>query len=92
MANLIYYFPGVSLGPLLDMVIRIDPSIVVTALMGTCLIFISFSLAALYNTDRKFLYMGGKHFEGLVQNYCNLLYKIVKKVLHQALDFIFLLT
>ena len=35
-------------------------SIISTALMGTCLIFISFSLAALYNTNRMFMYMGGK--------------------------------
>ncbi|XP_052814618.1 bax inhibitor 1-like [Mya arenaria] len=53
------FFMGVSLGPLLDMVIKIDPSIVMTALMGTSLIFVSFSLAALYNTNRTFLYMGG---------------------------------
>lgn len=50
---------GVSLGPLLDMVISIDPSIVGTALMGTGVIFISFTLAALLTRDRTFLYMGG---------------------------------
>ncbi|XP_045177822.1 bax inhibitor 1-like [Mercenaria mercenaria] len=53
------FLSGVSLGPLLDMVIQIDPSIITTALMGTCLIFISFSLAALYNTNRTYLYFGG---------------------------------
>lgn len=53
------FLSGVSLGPLLDMVISIDPSIITTALMGTCLIFISFSLASLYNTNRTYLYMGG---------------------------------
>ncbi|XP_060599498.1 bax inhibitor 1-like [Ruditapes philippinarum] len=53
------FLSGVSLGPLLDMVIRIDPSIITTALLGTCLIFISFSLAALYNTNRTYLYLGG---------------------------------
>ena len=37
-------------------------SIISTALMGTSLIFISFSLAALYNTNRTYLYMGGKSF------------------------------
>lgn len=50
---------GISLGPLLDFVITIDPSIITTALMGTSLIFISFSVAALYNTNRTFLFMGG---------------------------------
>ncbi|OWF36025.1 probable Bax inhibitor 1 [Mizuhopecten yessoensis] len=53
------FFTGMSLGPLLDYVITVDPSIIVTALMGTSVIFISFSLAALFNTNRTFLYMGG---------------------------------
>lgn len=53
------FFSGMSLGPLLDYVIQIDPSIIVTAFLGTSVIFISFSLAALFNTNRTFLYMGG---------------------------------
>ncbi|KAH3826748.1 bax inhibitor 1-like [Dreissena polymorpha] len=53
------FFMGISLGPLMDMVIRIDPSIIMTAFMGTCVVFIGFSLAALFNTNRTFLYMGG---------------------------------
>ncbi|XP_033728668.1 probable Bax inhibitor 1 [Pecten maximus] len=53
------FLSGMSLGPLLDYVIKVDPSIIVTALLGTSVIFISFSLAALYNTNRTFLYMGG---------------------------------
>ena len=35
-------------------------SIIATALMGTSLIFVSFTLASLYNRNRTFLYMGGK--------------------------------
>ncbi|XP_046377634.1 probable Bax inhibitor 1 [Haliotis cracherodii] len=51
---------GMSLGPLLDMVIALEPSIIPTALMGTFVVFISFSLASLYSArDRTFLYMGG---------------------------------
>ncbi|KAK3590344.1 hypothetical protein CHS0354_025736 [Potamilus streckersoni] len=50
---------GMSLGPLLDNIMRIDPSIIITAFLGTSVIFISFSLAALYNQNRTFLYMGG---------------------------------
>jgi len=50
---------GVSLGPLLDMAIAIEPSIIPTALLGTSVIFISFTIAALYNNNRTFLYMGG---------------------------------
>jgi len=50
---------GLSTGPLLDMAIRVNPGIIVTAFMATCVIFGSFSLAALYAPDRKFLYLGG---------------------------------
>jgi len=56
---------GMSLGPLMEMVIRIDPSIVPTALMGTSLIFICFTMASLLSSDRKFLYMGGMLMSGL---------------------------
>jgi len=50
---------GISLGPLLDMVIMIDPTIISTALAGTAVIFISFTMAALLTRNRVFLYMGG---------------------------------
>ncbi|KAK7113393.1 hypothetical protein V1264_012691 [Littorina saxatilis] len=50
---------GVSLGPLLDLAISIEPSIIPTALLGTSVIFISFTVAALLNNNRTFLYMGG---------------------------------
>lgn len=50
---------GLSTGPLMDIVYRIDPSIIVSAFMGTCVIFGCFTLAALYAPDRKFLYLGG---------------------------------
>ncbi|KAL3855766.1 hypothetical protein ACJMK2_014973 [Sinanodonta woodiana] len=53
------FLAGMSLGPLLDYVMHIDPSIVVTAFLGTSVIFICFTLAALYNKNRTFLYMGG---------------------------------
>ncbi|KAK0067218.1 Bax inhibitor 1 [Biomphalaria pfeifferi] len=56
---------GISLGPLLELVIRIEPSIVSTALAGTAVIFICFSLAALLTKDRMFLYMGGILFSAL---------------------------
>jgi len=50
---------GLSLGPLLDMVIRVNPAIVVTALLYTCLLFVSLTLAALYSQKRSLLYLGG---------------------------------
>ena len=59
------FFTGMSLGPVMDFVIDVDPSIISTAFMATTVIFVSFSLAALYNTDRTFLYMGGFLLSGL---------------------------
>ncbi|XP_070569540.1 probable Bax inhibitor 1 [Ptychodera flava] len=59
------FFTGVSLGPLLDRVIEIDPSIISTAFMATTLIFVCFSLSALWAEQRAFLYLGGTLFSGL---------------------------
>ncbi len=42
------------------MAMRINPGVIVTAFMATCMIFGSFTLAALYAPDRKFLYLGGE--------------------------------
>jgi FtsH-binding integral membrane protein len=56
---------GLSLGPLIDMVGLIDPSILPTAFLGTCVIFACFTLASLMSTDRKFLYLGGFLMSGL---------------------------
>jgi FtsH-binding integral membrane protein len=50
---------GLGTGPILDFAIRIDPSIIMSAFMGTCVIFGCFTLAAIYAPDRKFLYLGG---------------------------------
>jgi FtsH-binding integral membrane protein len=50
---------GLGIGPLLDVVIDINPSIIATAFMGSCVIFGCFTLAALYAPDTKFLYLGG---------------------------------
>lgn len=50
---------GLGLGPLLDQVIMIDPSIISTAFFATTLIFICFTLSALWAEERSFLYMGG---------------------------------
>lgn len=56
---------GFSLGPLLDVVIDINPSIIPTAFLGTCVIFVCFTLAALYSERRSFLYLGGILMSGL---------------------------
>jgi len=56
---------GLSLGPLLDHVIDIDPSIVATAFFASTLIFVCFSLSALWAEDRSYLYLGGTLMSGL---------------------------
>lgn len=56
---------GLSLGPLLSVVVSIDPSIIPTAFLGTCVIFGCFSLAALYSERRAWLFLGGMLMSGL---------------------------
>eukprot|EP01135_Chromosphaera_perkinsii_P004152 Nk52_evm59s270 gene=Nk52_evmTU59s270 len=53
------FFKGLSIGPLLDVVLMIDPSIIPTAFMGTCLIFASFTISALTSQRRSYLFLGG---------------------------------
>lgn len=50
---------GVGMGPLLEHVILVDPSIIVTALVGTAVVFISFSVCAMLAERGKWLYLGG---------------------------------
>ncbi|KAM9786097.1 putative Bax inhibitor 1 [Neosynchiropus ocellatus] len=59
------FFTGVGLGPTLDFVISISPSIIVTAFMGTSLIFICFTLSALTAKRRSYLFLGGTLLSGL---------------------------
>lgn len=56
---------GIGLGPVMDMVTQIDPSIVPTAFLGTTVIFVSFTLSSLLSEQRKWLYLGGTLFSGL---------------------------
>ncbi|XP_011162165.1 bax inhibitor 1 [Solenopsis invicta] len=53
------FLSGLGLGPLLELVVNIDPSIVITALMGTTVIFVSFSFSALFAPRGRWLYLGG---------------------------------
>jgi FtsH-binding integral membrane protein len=50
---------GINQGPLLQIVATIDPSIVMTALLATALIFVCFSICALLSEERKWLAIGG---------------------------------
>ena len=56
---------GFSMGPPLDAVLDINPSIIPTAFLGSCVIFVSLSLAALYAERRAMLFLGGFLMSGL---------------------------
>ncbi|OXA55431.1 probable Bax inhibitor 1 [Folsomia candida] len=50
---------GLSTGPLIERVWDLEPSIVVSALMYTCVIFTCFTISALIAPDGKYLALGG---------------------------------
>ncbi len=50
---------GCNLSPMLVAVAMFRPDIIITALLGTCVIFACFSGAALLAKRRHFLYLGG---------------------------------
>lgn len=52
------FLSGVGMGPLLEHVIMVDPSIVVTALVSTALVFVSFTICSLLSERGKWLYLG----------------------------------
>lgn len=53
------FLSGLGLGPLLEIVIMVDPAIIPTAFLSTCLIFTCFSLASIFGDQRRFIYLGG---------------------------------
>lgn len=53
------FFKGCSLGSLVHYAIEVDPSIVMTAFLGTTAIFVCFTLSALFATRRQYLFLGG---------------------------------
>jgi len=50
---------GLSTGPLIESVWAMDPSIVISALLYTCVIFTCFSISALIAPEGKYLALGG---------------------------------
>jgi len=52
------FLSGMGMGPLLDMVVRVNPSIIVTALLGTSVVFVSFSMCSMLAERGAWLYMG----------------------------------
>lgn len=61
----IAFLQGVSLGPLIKLTIHIDPSIVVTAFLGTTSIFACFTGMSLFAVRRSYLYLAGVLSSGL---------------------------
>lgn len=53
------FFKGMSLGPLISMAVYVDPSLIVTALLGTVAVFSCFAAAAVVAKRRSYLYLGG---------------------------------
>ncbi|XP_076632639.1 bax Inhibitor-1 [Colletes latitarsis] len=53
------FLSGVCFHPLLKLVVTINPSIIVTALMGTTVVFVSFSISALLVERGSWLYLSG---------------------------------
>ncbi|PRP76923.1 putative Bax inhibitor 1 [Planoprotostelium fungivorum] len=53
------FVQGLSLGPFLAQLARIDPSIITSAFLGTVCIFGCFSAAAVFAKRRSYLYLGG---------------------------------
>uniref|UniRef100_A0A5B7BQB6 Putative bax inhibitor 1-like n=1 Tax=Davidia involucrata TaxID=16924 RepID=A0A5B7BQB6_DAVIN len=58
-------FEGASIGPLIHLAIEIDPSIVITAFVGSAVAFGCFSVAAMLARRREYLYLGGLLSSGL---------------------------
>ncbi|KAK9829802.1 hypothetical protein WJX72_007986 [[Myrmecia] bisecta] len=50
---------GCSLGPLISLVLATQPGVLLTALLGTCLVFACFSGAAMISRRRSYLFLGG---------------------------------
>lgn len=64
--HVILRLQGFSLGSLVDLVLQVDPSILVTALLATMTVFVCFAGAALFAKRRSYLYLGGLLSSGLL--------------------------
>ena len=58
-------FEGASIGPLIDLAINIDPSILISAFVGSAVAFACFSAAAMLARRREYLYLGGLLSSGI---------------------------
>jgi len=53
------FLSGLGLGPLLEVVIAVEPAVIPTAFLATCLIFACFTLASMFSNQRQYIYLGG---------------------------------
>jgi len=56
---LLGFFKGCSIGPLIDIVLDVEPSILVTAFLATTTVFACFTLSALFAKRSSMLLLGG---------------------------------
>ena len=87
------------MGRLIGLVAAINPEIIPTALLGTAVVFVCFSLAALYTHKRTFLYFGGILGTGMTVLMClsianifmgsRLLFSVIKSSLTSDLISVF---
>lgn len=61
----IAFLQGVMIAPLVEHTLRIDPTVVSTAFLGTTCVFACFSAFALFSERRSYLYIGGMLSSGL---------------------------
>ena len=59
------FLTGLGMGPLLDMAIMMNPTLVPSAFMLTSIVFAGFTGAALFAPDGKYLYLGGSLLSGV---------------------------
>lgn len=50
---------GLVMGPMLELALHLNPSIIPRTLISTCLVFASFSLSSIFSNHSKWIYMGG---------------------------------
>ena len=53
------FLQGATIGPLMDLIMIIDPAIIMTAFLGTVTVFACFTLSALIAKRSSYLYLGG---------------------------------
>ncbi|KAI8054117.1 inhibitor of apoptosis-promoting Bax1-domain-containing protein [Syncephalis plumigaleata] len=63
--SLFAFCQGLSLGPLIETILDFYPRVLVTALVSTTLVFVSFSMSALFSRRRSWFFLGGLLGSGL---------------------------